>query len=146
MGTQPALLNPDHGVDISTQLDVLMSRCLLTPACIDAGVPADSASVRVSQVNGTDLVDIVVEAGTPCDAVALANSIPNSYIKYLESRHNGKIPCADDELDIELGVGVRIANIRSVCPIVWPPSKPEVVSPVRDTYRHLVTLANHIRQ
>lgn len=86
-----ALFGADTGHDINTQLEILMGDKVMTDAYRDADVPPGSSRLSVNQVNGTDVIELVVESSTPTYAERLAKTIPNTYMGYVTGNRKTEI-------------------------------------------------------
>ena len=86
-----ALFGADTGHDINTQLEILMGDKVLSDAYKDADVPPGSSKLSVNQVNGTDVIELVVESSTPTYAERLAKTLPNTYMGYVTGNRRVEI-------------------------------------------------------
>ena len=85
------LFTPDSGHDILTQLEVLQGDRVLSDAYKDADVPPGSAHLEVRQVNGTDVIELLVESNTPTYAEKLAKALPNTYLNYVTGNRKKEV-------------------------------------------------------
>ncbi len=85
------LFTPDSGHDISTQLEVLQGDRVLADAYKDGDVPPGSAHLEVRQVNGTDVIELIVESNTPTYAERLAKALPNTYLNYVTGNRKKEV-------------------------------------------------------
>ncbi len=85
------LFTPDSGHDIATQLEVLQGDRVLADAYKDGDVPAGSAHLDVRQVNGTDVIELLVESTTPTYAERLAKALPNTYLNYVTGNRKKEV-------------------------------------------------------
>jgi succinoglycan biosynthesis transport protein ExoP len=85
------LFGADSGHDILTQLEVLQGDRVLADAYKDGDVPPGSAHLDVRQVNGTDVIELLVESNTPTYAERLAKALPNTYLNYVTGNRKKEI-------------------------------------------------------
>jgi succinoglycan biosynthesis transport protein ExoP len=85
------LFTPDSGHDILTQLEVLQGDRVLADAYKDGDVPPGSAHLDVRQVNGTDVIELLVESNTPTYAERLAKALPNTYLNYVTGNRKKEV-------------------------------------------------------
>jgi len=85
------LFQPDSGHDILTQLEVLQGDRVLADAYKDGDVPPGSAHLEVRQVNGTDVIELLVESNTPTYAERLAKALPNTYLNYVTGNRKKEV-------------------------------------------------------
>ena len=85
------LFTPDSGHDILTQLEVLQGDRVLADAYKDSEVPPGSAHLDVRQVNGTDVIELLVESNTPTYAERLAKALPNTYLNYVTGNRKKEV-------------------------------------------------------
>ena len=85
------LFTPDSGHDILTQLEVLQGDRVLADAYKDGEVPVGSAHLDVRQVNGTDVIELLVESNTPTYAERLAKALPNTYLNYVTGNRKTEV-------------------------------------------------------
>ena len=85
------LFTPDSGHDILTQLEVLQGDRVLADAYKDGDVPPGSAHLEVRQVNGTDVIELLVESNTPTYAERLAKALPNTYLNYVTGNRKKEV-------------------------------------------------------
>ena len=86
-----ALFGSDTGHDINTQLEILMGDHVLADAYKDADVPPGSSKLAVSEINGTDVIELTVESSTPTYAERLAKALPNTYLNYVTGNRKTEI-------------------------------------------------------
>ena len=86
-----ALFGADTGHDINTQLEILMGDHVLADAYKDADVPPGSSKLAVNQINGTDVIELVVESSTATYAERLAKALPNTYLNYVTGNRKTEI-------------------------------------------------------
>jgi succinoglycan biosynthesis transport protein ExoP len=85
------LFTPDSGHDILTQLEVLQGDRVLADAYKDGDVPPGSVHLDVRQVNGTDVIELLVESNTPTYAERLAKALPNTYLNYVTGNRKKEV-------------------------------------------------------
>ena len=85
------LFTADSGHDILTQLEVLQGDRVLADAYKDGDVPPGSAHLEVRQVNGTDVIELLVESNTPTYAERLAKALPNTYLNYVTGNRKKEV-------------------------------------------------------
>ena len=64
---------------------------VLSEAYKGADVPPGSSKLSVNQVNGTDVIELVVESSTPTYAERLAKELPNTYDGYVTGNRKSEI-------------------------------------------------------
>lgn len=81
----PVPTAPDTGHDVATQLELLAGGELMSKAFQEAGVPPGSATLQVSQVGTTDIIELIVTSSNAEHATRFARSLAPTYIKYFTS-------------------------------------------------------------
>jgi polysaccharide biosynthesis transport protein len=121
-----ALFGVESGHDINTQLEVLMGDKVLADAYKDADVPPGSSKLSVSEVNHTDVIELVVESSQPTYAERLAKTLPFTYLTYVtgnrKSELNNALQFATNHLQEEndrlIEAEVKLEHFKSAQHIV----------------------------
>jgi capsular exopolysaccharide synthesis family protein len=86
-----ALFTAPAGYDVATQMEVLLSEKVVDEAYKRAGVNARQVKVSAKQVNDTNVIELRVDSQQPDFAIKLAQTLPDTYLKYITGNRKGEI-------------------------------------------------------